>query len=120
MDKMTRNAMLGTAACVGAKYLDAKLDLAHDINLIAGNISVKLKFVHVSVTNLSRGKRWAAKDRLNFFYQLEDAAKARPNASLLVYQGKEWTYAEVVTIVKKFSNYFLSQGIKSRGPSNPP
>jgi len=56
-----------------------------------------------------------AKDRCNFFYVFEDVAKAAPNRPYLVYQGKEWTYTEVLLQVQRWGNYFLSQGIKSRG-----
>lgn len=57
----------------------------------------------------------AAKDRVNFFYVLEDAAKAAPNTVYLVYQGKEWTYLESKLQVQRFANYFLSLGVKPRG-----
>lgn len=42
MDQLARKAAVGIAAVVGAKYLDAKLDLYHDLTLIKAGILGKL------------------------------------------------------------------------------
>ena len=43
MDKVIRKAMIGTAAVVAAKYLDAKIDLLHDFQLITAVVGTKIK-----------------------------------------------------------------------------
>jgi hypothetical protein len=52
---------------------------------------------------------------VNFFYILEDTAKAAPKTAFIVYQGKEWTYGESILQIQRYGNYFLSLGIKPRG-----
>lgn len=44
MDNLLQKAAIGAAAVVGAKYLDAKLDIAHDVNLIKASVMAKLKY----------------------------------------------------------------------------
>jgi hypothetical protein len=45
MDNIVKSAALGAAALVGAQYLDAKLDIAHDVKLIKASVSSKLRSV---------------------------------------------------------------------------
>ena len=45
MDSLLRNAALGAAAIVGAQYLDAKLDIAHDVKLIKASVMSRLRYV---------------------------------------------------------------------------
>jgi hypothetical protein len=42
MDGIVRKAAIGAAALVGMKYLDAKLDLHHDLNLLKATIKAKI------------------------------------------------------------------------------
>ena len=47
MDQIVRNTAVGAVALVGAKYLDAKLDLHYDISLITAWVSAKIKYEFV-------------------------------------------------------------------------
>jgi hypothetical protein len=44
MGTIARAAAIGAAAIVGVKYLDAKLDLHHDLNLITAGILSRIQF----------------------------------------------------------------------------
>jgi len=44
MDQLIAKAAVGTAAAIiGGKYIDAKFDILHDLNLIKGQIGSKLR-----------------------------------------------------------------------------
>lgn len=42
MEGIVRKAAIGAATLVGMKYLDAKLDLHHDLNLLKATIMSKI------------------------------------------------------------------------------
>ena len=44
MEGILRKAAMGAAAIVGIKYLDAKLDLHHDMNLLKATIMAKITY----------------------------------------------------------------------------
>jgi hypothetical protein len=44
MENIVRKAALGAAAIVGAKYLDAKMDISYDYNLISSGILTQIKY----------------------------------------------------------------------------
>jgi hypothetical protein len=44
MDSLVRSAAIGAAAIVGAQYLDAKLDIAHDVKLIKASVLARIRF----------------------------------------------------------------------------
>lgn len=44
MENIVRKAALGAAAIVGAKYLDAKMDISYDYNLISSAILVQIRY----------------------------------------------------------------------------
>jgi hypothetical protein len=117
MEGIVRKAAIGAAAVVGMKYLDAKLDLHHDMVLLKATIIARIRYIGFSgdMTLTSRAKRMLAKDQCNFYYILEAAATAAPNRTFLVYQGREWTYKEFTHQVHRYGNYFLSIGVKPRG-----
>jgi hypothetical protein len=45
MDNLLQKAALGAVAVVGAKYLDAKLDIAHDFTLIKGSVMSRIGYI---------------------------------------------------------------------------
>jgi hypothetical protein len=44
MDHIARKVAIGATALVGAAYLDAKLDLRHDLNIITAGIVQSITF----------------------------------------------------------------------------
>lgn len=44
MEQIARTAAIGAATIVGAKYLDANLDLHHDLKLIVNGIKNQILF----------------------------------------------------------------------------
>jgi hypothetical protein len=45
MDQVARKVAVGIAAIVGAKYLDAKMDLYHDYSLIKAVVLAQIRFI---------------------------------------------------------------------------
>ena len=45
MEHIARKAAIGAAALVSAKYLDAKLDISYDWNLISSVILTQIKYL---------------------------------------------------------------------------
>jgi acyl-CoA synthetase (AMP-forming)/AMP-acid ligase II len=87
------------AAVAGLKYLDARLGLTYDYRLIGS--AFKAQF-------------WLGlkekKDRLNFFYVLEDHAKGKQaNEILLIFGGQQWTYKEVYEIALKYGTWLKTK-----------
>ena len=123
MQKIVKNVGIAAAAIVGAKYLDAKLDLYHDYLLVRAVVIGKLKYVSWvprtrTLTWRCRAKKLIAQDKANFFFILEEQSNANPNQILLHYQGQEWTYHQVKILAQKYGNYFLSIGINSGGTAH--
>lgn len=56
------------------------------------------------------------KDRLNFFYILEEAALGKlANKTLLIFEGRQWTYKEVYDTALKYGTWLKkTYGIKSK------
>jgi hypothetical protein len=52
MDNIIKKAAISAAALVGAKYLDAKFDLAHDLHLIKSAIAIKQQSTPFCIINL--------------------------------------------------------------------
>jgi hypothetical protein len=87
------------AAVAGLKYLDARLGFTYDYRLIGS--ALKAQF-------------WLGlkekKDRLNFFYVLEDHAKGKQaNEILLIFGGRQWTYKEVYEIALKYGTWLKTK-----------
>jgi len=45
MENIARKAAIGAAALVSAKYLDAKLDISYDWNIITSAILIQIKYL---------------------------------------------------------------------------
>jgi acyl-CoA synthetase (AMP-forming)/AMP-acid ligase II len=87
------------AAVAGLKYLDARLGLTYDYRLFG---------------NAFKAQFWLGlkekKDRLNFFYVLEDHAKGKQgNEILLIFGGQQWTYKEVYEIALKYGTWLKTK-----------
>jgi len=62
MDQLITKVAVGTAAAVvGGKYLDAKIDLLHDLTLIKGTIGSKLRLLFLKKKLISELSVWPAK-----------------------------------------------------------
>ena len=86
---------------LGAMYLDAKYFLGHDLNGI--------RSVLVSRRNVTNRE---AADTCNNFYVIEEHCKTRPDAVMLVYGTKQWTYAQSMTEILRWANYYISLGLE--------
>lgn len=89
-------AIAAPATLAGAAWLNAKTHLADDLNRLS-------KLVRSTVDVAIREKR----NRVNIFYVLEKHAttKCTANRTFLVYEGKDWTYAEVYELVLKYGTW---------------
>ncbi|KAJ5294332.1 hypothetical protein PENANT_c006G09894 [Penicillium antarcticum] len=85
------------AAATTLAYLNAKLSLSYDVNMIRSlfKMSMKLRFAE-------RG------DRLNLFYTLEAyaLASATANHPFIVYNGKTWTFHDTYLMALRYGSWF--------------
>jgi acyl-CoA synthetase (AMP-forming)/AMP-acid ligase II len=87
------------AAVAGLKYLDARLGLTYDYRLIGSAFKAQFRLALKE-----------KKDRLNFFYVLEDHAKGKQaNEILLIFGGRQWTYKEVYEIALKYGTWLKTK-----------
>lgn len=88
------------ASVAGVAWFNAKTQLSHDVRLLypywARSRSIR-----------AREKR----DRVNFFYILEEhaTAKATAGSPCLVYEGKTWTYKEVYDTVLQYGTWLKQE-----------
>ncbi|BFZ55408.1 long-chain fatty acid transporter fat1 [Savitreella phatthalungensis] len=89
-------------AGLGVMYVDAKYFVGHDLN---------------GVRSILRARRNVASreaaDVCNNFYVIEDHLKSRPDAVMLVYGSREWTYKQAMTEILRWANYLISLDLKS-------
>lgn len=88
------------ASVAGAAWLNAKTQLSHDVRLLYPYWA-RFRSIH------AREKR----DRVNFFYILEEhaTAKATAGSPCLVWGGKTWTYKEVYDIVLQYGTWLKQE-----------
>ena len=97
-------AVAAPAALASLAYLNARYSLWYDAFLLK-----------IEITGIYRALSRARKGQLNFFLQLEAAAK-HPKVSkknFLLFEGKSYTYAQAYDIVLRYGNWFKTKyGIK--------
>ena len=92
------SALLASAA--GIAWFNAKTQLTHDLRLLYPYWA-RYRSVRALET----------RDRVNFFYVLEEHAttKALANAPFVVYEGKTWTYKEVYDTVLQYGTWLKQE-----------
>ena len=98
-------ALAAPAALASLAYVNAKTGLWFDTKSLTGDVIL-------AKTVISRTKS----ARLNSFYFLEEYALSRTHANknLLLFEGKQFTYATVYDKVLRYGNWFKTKrGIKS-------
>jgi hypothetical protein len=63
MENIVRKAALGAAAIVGAKYLDAKMDISNDYNIISSAILTQIRYIIFGRTRILLTRVWQRKER---------------------------------------------------------
>ena len=88
------------ASVAGLAWLNAKTQLAHDVRLLYP--------YWVRQTSINALEK---RDRVNFFYILEEHAIAKATAGkiFLVYEGKSWTFKEVYDIVLQYGAWLKKE-----------
>lgn len=94
------------AAVAASAYLSAKTQISHDLVLLGNLVTLKLL-----------ARYYESRDRVNFFYRLEEKAQDRKDAqrTFLIYQGKSWTFKEAYDLAVKYGTWLKTEhGIKSQ------
>lgn len=84
------------AAAAGLAYFNARTSFFYDWNLVSS--------VAIALTRIAVRER---KDRLNFFYILEERAehKATAESVFVMYDGREWTFRRTYEMVLKYGTW---------------
>ncbi len=93
-------ALAAPAAVASLAYLNARTQFTYDI-----------KFLGAVVKNSLRAKSLERKDRVNFFYVIEEHAlgKSLADHAFIWYEGQSWTYKEVYDIVLKYAAWLKNK-----------
>ncbi|KAF2110031.1 hypothetical protein BDV96DRAFT_615381 [Lophiotrema nucula] len=89
------------AAAAGLAYLNGRFALSYDSSLLWSFISSTVG-----------GARNENRDRMNLFYNLEERAhSSRGNHPWIIFEGKQWTYAEAYQLALKYGSWLKSKGV---------
>jgi len=105
VDVATRYALPAAAATVGAMYLDAKHHIVKDIS------------------NWRRGREFQnilaeGEELMGDYYTLYHALELNDQkADAFWFEGRSWTFADVRREADKLAQWFLDQGIRTKGMS---
>lgn len=103
MEAVSRYSLPMTAATLGAMYLDAKYRIVKDIN--AWNYRRQFR-------KLLQERIRKVGDYVTLYHVLE---MNDPNAEAFWFEGRSWTYGDVRKEADKLAQWFLDQGIKTKG-----
>ena len=99
----SRYALPAAAATVGAMYMNAKHHIVKDINAWRA----KQRFQGV----VAEGAKL-----MGDYYTLYHAIKLNdPKAEALWFEGRSWSFADVRREADKLAQWFLDQGIRTKG-----
>ena len=105
VDVATRYALPAAVATVGAMYLDAKHHIVKDIS----NWRKGKEFQNI----LAEGR-----ELMGDYYTLYHALELNdPKADAFWFEGRSWTFADVRREADKLAQWFLDQGIRTKGMS---
>lgn len=88
-------ALAAPAALAGLAYLNAKLSLSYDYQLLG---AARRAYAFIN--------RREKEDRLNMFYILEEHAQGKfANETFIMFEGKKWTFKQTYDIVLKYGTW---------------
>ncbi|KAF2275998.1 long-chain fatty acid transporter-like protein [Westerdykella ornata] len=91
------------AAAAALAYLDGRHAISYDLKLLGPFVA----------TQLFAAKRHERNDDINLFYALENHAKsANAGHVWIIFQGKQYTYAQAYEIVLKYGTWLKSKGVQ--------
>ncbi|KAI8976924.1 hypothetical protein BDB01DRAFT_801906 [Pilobolus umbonatus] len=91
----------GVGTLVGSMYLDAKYLLAYDVHqMISGGLSFLYHYI------------WEYQDRLHFYYRFKDRAKATPDKTFVIFEGRSYTYRKLEKDSNRLAHWLLTNQIK--------
>lgn len=94
--------LAGSAVTLAAMYLDAKHDLLNEMSVIGAGIQSQRLL-----------ERKQAMDRNSVYYMFSETAEKQPNAEMIAFEGKSWSWLQVDLASRRVAHYLLSKGMKS-------
>lgn len=76
--------LAGSAVTLAAMYLDAKHDLLNEMSVIGAGIQSQRLL-----------ERKQAMDRNSVYYMFSETAEKQPNAEMIAFEGKSWSWLQV-------------------------